>query len=249
MKISQEVLEVLSALSFDGNMVRIEQQLDRKLYTKVNDVLSACGGKWTRGVKAHVFRDDAEPIISAAINAGEVKTAKDDGFFATPVELASHLVEIAGVKQGHRALEPSAGTGRIVDELIRAGASVLAWEIDAERAASMTGQHVALNVVVGDFMNCPPISPRLDRVVLNPPFCKVGIGDHLDHVRHAYGLLGDGGVLVSVLPSSVTFRQDRRHREFREWFQKRGGEVEPLPEGSFKSSGTMVNTCVLRMRS
>ena len=81
---------------------------------------------------------------------------------------------------------------------------------------------------------------------MNPPFCKVGLGDHLDHVQRAYDMLVPDGVLVSVLPASVTFRQDRRYAGFRDWVLA-NGEITPLPANSFKASGTNVNTVVVKM--
>lgn len=255
MKIEQDVMEVLSDLTFDGDKARIEKQLDRKVYLKVNKVLSALGGKWTRKVKAHVFPADAAGIIDAAIVAGEVTTKREMGFFPTPSPLARQLVEMADVQPDHICLEPSAGRGRIIDAMMeRRPKLVVAVERDEKMREMLRDDYGgALAVLLcSDFMDVRAPREKVegfsgyDRVVMNPPFLRSGKGDHLDHVRHAYGLLSDDGVLVSVLPNGVVFRQDRRHREFREWVNERG-TIRDLPPLSFRESGTDVHTCVVRL--
>lgn len=256
MKIAPDVLAVLSALDIRGREVRITEQLDRRVYVRVNEVLEACGGKWTRKAKAHLFDRDAAPVLDLVITTGEVTTAADIGFFPTPAPLAAELVALAGVQRDDVVLEPSAGSGRIVDAAIASGAIVVACERDPEMRAALVGR---AEVVVSptceargdgldDFLE-HEAAPVFDRVAMNPPFLRVGIGDHLEHVRHAFAMLRAGGVLVSVLPSSITFRRDRRHAAFRDWYETLGGEVRELPAFSFRESGTDVNTVVLRMRS
>jgi len=261
MKIAPDVLAVLAQCTFGGTCVFLPgSQLDRKLYVATDKVLQACGGKWNRGAKAHVFDFDssARDRIELVLTTGEVQTSSDIGFFPTPEPLAAQLVAMAGVKHGHRVLEPSAGAGNIVLAIQDAGGIVTAVERDAGHRV-----HLAKSVLKGqdtlvpdcdDFMlftlhgTGTPSRPsfKFEAVVMNPPFGKVGLGDHLDHVRHAHSMLGPGGVLVSVLPTGVTFREDRRHREFREWVLERG-TIEMLPEDSFRESGTRVRTCVARM--
>jgi len=255
MKISPEVLDVLAMVECNANRAVIVEQLDRKLYTKTNDVLVALGGKWTKSAKAHVFDGPAQERIDQAILVGEVTTAKDLGFYPTPPALAGKLVDFANVEPGHTCLEPSAGTGSIVRALFRVGGEtrVIAFERDEKMRQQLVkfGLISLYNLDVApndDFMELAisNIFLEVDRVVMNPPFYKVGFGDHLDHARLAYKLLRIGGIMVCVLPSSVLFRRDKRYAEFRAWVAEIDGTLEDLPEGSFRESGTMVNTCVLR---
>jgi len=255
MRISDDVLDVLSkGLVVNApTQVQITAQLDRRLYTKVNTVLEACGGKWSRKHKAHVFESDPSVLIEAVLATGEVTTAQDRGFFATPPGLAQYLVQMA-VSPSDIVLEPSAGEGALIEACLgQRVRHVVAVEYDEQRrkklAANIRAIHDWSWVSLADerdFMDYAPDEP-FDAVVMNPPFLRVGKGDHLDHVRHAFDLLAPGGRLASVLPSSVTFRDDKRYREFRAWVDKHGGEIEPLPDRSFKASGTGVNTVTLRM--
>jgi len=251
MKIDQNVMAVLSAVQCDGHRAVIVQQLDRKLYTQVNEVLVALGGKWTRGAKAHVFAGDAAERIDQAILHGDVTTHKDIGFFPTPPQLAERLVAMADVKAGDLCLEPSAGKGAIVQALLSAGdVQVDAIERDpgmrselASRAKKARSFAETFRVFDDDdFMAFD--DRRYDAIVMNPPFRRVGKGDHLDHAQHAYSILRPGGTVVCVLPSSVRFRMDQRHRLFRAWAESVGAFTD-LPAQSFRESGTDVNTCVL----
>lgn len=257
MEIPLEVAILLSTCTVDargaGFGVVLVGKLDRKDYQRCNDVLVALGGKWNRKLKCHLFDADPREALARAVDGQWVETDADVGFFATPEPLARRLVAMADVRDGDWVLEPSAGEGAIVRALQEKTATVVMCEWDAGRRAVLRelskrvvvmGVEVATVLDEPDFMNVTSDGFLMHAVVMNPPFAKVGLGDHLDHVRHAYGLLRPGGKLVSVLPSGVSFRQDKRHREFRDWALD-GGEVVPLPEHSFRESGTDVNTVVL----
>lgn len=253
MKIDQDTLSRLSLLEYShgGKHVRITEQLDRSAYKRVDAALAALGGAWSRRDKAHVFPGDARPAVDLAITTGAVTTDADLGHFPTPPSLARELVQIADVRPGHSALEPSAGGGRIIDALLAAGATVTAVERDPHRRRQIAARPGSVVVLeTDDFMLHDPglDRARFDRVVMNPPFARVGAGDHLDHIRHAHRMLRPGGVLVSVLPSSLTFRRDRRYAEAREFYRS-NGTIRPLPDGSFRESGTGVATVVVRLEA
>lgn len=274
--IDQRTLEVLtSAVEITHNHVTIMRQLTRPEYVKVNDALVALGGEWNRKAKAHVFPTgtDVEALINNLCITGEYSTARDVGWFPTPDEVADELVELAGLDDGHRILEPSAGEGALVKAMLRTGRhdlSISVIEHDVGRranlvrlAADVNDQDDISHVVwlpidkygsdVLDFMDFDLDDPgtdieSFDRVVMNPPFARVGAGDHLDHVRHAFEMLAPHGILVSILPCSVEFRQDKRHKAFRAWVKDLRGEWFPLPDDAFKPTGTGVRTVILRLR-
>lgn len=85
MKIDDEVMAVLSTMTTTGAEARIESPITRALYVKTNKVLEALGGKWNRKAGAHLFRDDAASVLESALLSGEVVTARDIGFFPTPL--------------------------------------------------------------------------------------------------------------------------------------------------------------------
>jgi phospholipid N-methyltransferase len=251
MRVSNEVLAVLSTVVVDGPAVRIEDQLERKLYQKTNEVLSALGGAWNRKAKAHLFNDDPREALEQVIATGEVSTHRDLAFFPTPAHIARALVRGVSLGEGDVVLEPSAGDGAIVRAVHDlTPAFVVAVEIDPKRLMALgTCDARRLHAMRCDFLDCTygdltARAQKIDAVIMNPPFKKVGIGDHLEHVVHAHGMLKDGGELRAILPAGVVFREDRRHREFRAWALARG-TWRPLDDDAFAESGTRVRTVVL----
>ncbi len=83
-----------------------------------------------------------------------------------------------------------------------------------------------------DFLAYQPES-LYNRIVMNPPFENLA---DVDHVRHAYELLADGGILVAIMSASPFQRNDYKAQEFRVWLKRMNGETEELPDGSFLES-------------
>lgn len=257
MKLSDEVLAALSSVEIAYPGIVRMPKMDRKIYLQVDKTLQALGGKWDRKRSAHVFElevDDGRGLIQAridaAIAAGDVTTNADLAFFQTPRSIAGMLCSMAEIEEHHSVLEPSAGIGAIYEAIkIYNPTFVGLVERDADRRHKLKLTQRDRDEVCehDDFMEFDESEPY-DRVVMNPPFKKVGLGDHLDHVQHAFGMLAPGGVLVSVLPAGVVFRTDKRHIRFRQWADKQHGEITPLPDNAFRGSGTDVRTVVLRAR-
>jgi protein-L-isoaspartate O-methyltransferase len=244
-QVAEDVLAVLSRAETDGTALRLVGQLERRLYVRVNDVLAAAGGKWNRRAKAHLFDGDAAEAMEQIMATGQITCPQDMGQFDSPPEVVARLITLARIAPGMTVLEPSAGIGNIVAGLRDTGASVEAVEIDAKRCERLERDLFPGNVglTCGDFLGVAP-SPTFDRVVMNPPFAKQA---DIDHVRHALAFVRPGGRLVSVMASGITFRENRKTIEMRDLIDARGGSIEPLPEGSFRSSGTLVNAVIVTL--
>lgn len=253
MKISNDVLAVLSAATTSGCFLKLTGQLDRKLYQDVNKVLEANGGKWNRKEQAHVFDGLAEEAIEQALLTGEFQRVKQDfGQFDTPAQLADHVADLAGVHEDMTILEPSAGIGNLVAAVLKrlptpAKIIIRANEIDAKRRRHLSerfGAEPGVRYGMADFLTVDPetIRSRYDRVVMNPPFAKQA---DITHVMHASRFVKPGGRLVSVMSASVTFRSDAKTTAFREFVDANDGEIERLPDGAFKESGTAVKAVIV----
>lgn len=241
-QIAEDVLKVLDAATIEGALLTLNGSLDRKLYVETNKVLEAAGGKWNKKFKAHVFDGDAIDAIEPIILTGAYRVTKQDfGQFDTPDLLAKMVVGLAGVEDGMSVLEPSAGVGNIANAIDAAGADVTAVEIDEKRAAKLGNYAVHIT----DFLDLTPYQ-SFDRVVMNPPFAKQ---DDIRHVLHAHKFLRGGGKLVAIMSASVMFRDNKLTSDFRDFVSAHGGTIDRLPEGSFKESGTGVNTCVVTIQA
>lgn len=171
-----------------------------------------------------------------------VQVAVAPQLFPTPPALAARMVEAAelGSTFPERILEPSAGTGAIIDAIKarkRYADGVMAVEINPGLADGIR-RRFDIAVKTGDFLEQPQ-EPKFHRVIMNPPFSD---GADMAHVRHAFGFLRPGGRLVAIMGEGAFFRMDRRAVAFRAWLESVGGTSEKLPAGSFEASGTGVNT-------
>lgn len=238
-QIPQDVLLVLEAGRCEGSKFYLPAKaLDRKLYERTNDVLTALGGKWNRSAKAHLFDDDCDERISNAIDSGTYSRSADLGWFPTPPKLAQEIVDLAEIEAGMRVLEPSAGHGALVQFILDQTTQVTAYELDPERAGRCF-KTWGVHATAADFLTIEP-DPAFDRVVMNPPFAKRA---DIHHVLHARKFLAPGGKLVAIMSAGVKFRQDRLATEFR----TQCDTIEALPDSSFASSGTEVRTVVVTM--
>lgn len=242
MKIPAAVLEVLTRAETDGPRLVLTGTLDRKLYLDTDKALEAAGGKWNRRERAHLFDGDAADAIEPLLLTGEIISAKQlHGYFPTPAPVVQQLLDHARIEPGMRILEPSAGRGAIALAAAAAGALVDCVELQAGHAEAIRdAHHPDVTVLVADFLTTSP-QPVYDRVVMNPPFATAA---DMAHVLHAFGALRPGGLLVAVMSAAVTFRQTTAAVAFRVWIDRASGELIPLPEGSFKESGTGVNTVI-----
>lgn len=244
-----DVLAALSAASFEGKEMRLAGMLDRGVYTRVAKIVEAVGGKWNRKAAAHVFDGDAYEAIEPVLMTGEIMRPADLGQFDSPPAVVQRVMELADIQPGMIVLEPSAGTGNIVEAALAFSPKrVRAVDIDPKRTRKLDDRYGGPDAVVRrvcmDFLKADPasIEERYDRVVMNPPFAKQA---DIAHVLHAAKFLKPGGRLVSVMAAGITFRQDRRTADFMNWLRSLGGTVERLPDNSFKMSGTSVGTVVI----
>jgi predicted RNA methylase len=249
MRIAENVLTVLDRLTYDATgpapVVRIEGQLDRKLYVEVNKVLEALGGAWDRYKKGHVFPCDPQQDIEAVMVAGKITTTRELGYFPTPPEIVARLVAAAEVEPGMSVLEPSAGRGAIIAGLPRPVGFVHAFEIDRRQETALRAS-LATTITFADFLDVEPhVQVGFDRVVMNPPF---GLQQDIDHVRHAFRFLKPGGRLASVMSGGVAFRENRKTVEFRNWVTGNDGRIERLPDDAFVVSATHVRTVLVTVR-
>lgn len=251
--IPQDVLKVLSTVEIDGTNVKIMGQLDRKLYLSVDEVLDRIGGKWNRKAKAHVFSEDPTDKLNAVIECGVLEPKVKTGYFPTPPALVARMIELAELNRKHLILEPSAGQGHICDGICEElrlppkDTLLMCCEILPENRQTLKEKEYSLeDIEFFEFAEeISKTNTNFDRILMNPPF---EAQSDISHVTTAFSLLADGGILVAIMSSGVMFRENKKTTTFRENILNRYGvSVEDNPEGSFKESGTMVNTVMVKL--
>lgn len=182
--------------------------------------------------------ENVKPSASTAVS-------KDLQFYWTPPEVVALALEFADIHERKhyrhgtepaalRVLEPSCGTGHILDELRARGCKALGMEYHLGRVTQARGKGHA--VQHANFLE-QPSTADFDAVVMNPPF----YGRHYaKHVRHALGFLKPGGVLVAILPATAHYDHDD--------LGDLGGEWRDLPVASFSDAGTNIPTTMLKIR-
>lgn len=156
--------------------------------------------------------------------------------------------------------EPSAGTGNLARPLtsateFREDVSSVGWqsyaakpkidcvETQPDLAEKLKAEGIYNCVIAADFLALKPDSTSLnDRVVMNPPFDRERV---IDHVMHALSFLKPGGQLVAVMSAGTEFRQTRKSIAFGGLMQKWNAKWTDLPVGSFSDVDTNVNTLIL----
>jgi len=233
MKIDNETANVLINSKIEGNYLYLPQgQLERKLYLNVNKVLEVLDGKWNRKLKCHIFEESPEEKLESIILTGEYMNAKQEyQFFETPENIALQLIDMAEIEDNETILEPSAGRGAIAKHIKK---------IDCVELNEKNRKYLIDFNIVGD--NFLTFDKKYDVIIANPPFTKQ---QDIDHVSHMIELANKR--VVSIMSSSVMFRTNKKTTEFKDLVESYGGEFMMLPEKSFASSGTNVNTCVVKI--
>jgi 16S rRNA G966 N2-methylase RsmD len=257
-KFSDDTLSILKALEWkhDGTIATITETLDRKRYQEVNKALELLGGKWNRVLKGHIFQEDPRNKIEGFITDGFAVVEKD-GYFPTPDPVVDLLINIFWDYDGITSqtisfLEPSAGTGAIIDGLIRrfdlGGFNIILIEKNAERCEFMKKKYdehnkdlMKIYVINADFLECnKSYLGGFDLILMNPPFEDL---QYIDHIKHAYSLLNMNGLLVAIAPPNQ--RIDKKSQTFNQFLKEHKAVIMPLDKGSFKSSGTMVESQIV----
>jgi phospholipid N-methyltransferase len=176
-----------------------------------------------------------------------VQVVSTPQLFPTPKPLAARLIQEADIQPGHRLLEPSAGTGALLDAIDmgnfrwadepgQQGESV-AVEINTKLAKMLVAKWPLVRVFARDFLECNGDLGAFDRIVMNPPFDH---GTDIKHIQHAATMLKPGGRLVALCANGP-----RQREILKPLAEESGGWWEDLPEGSFSEAGTDVNVALL----
>lgn len=252
--ITPDILKIIQTSKIEGNKLYLPGTLDRNVYLKVNKILESIGLKWNRSAKCHIAEHDVKELIESIVNSGEwVDEKKLNQFYATPDAVITRMFQFIPFPRDKeiRILEPSAGSGAILSRLaIEFYNSHLEFcEINDERMGQCIDLNLHRAVPIGEnFLHTTILNPY-DLIVMNPPFTKQ---QDIDHVLYALdSVKKPGGFIVSVMPEGTFWRDNKKTQKFwktiRETTEDAG--FEELPEGSFKTSGTLIRTRILWIKT
>lgn len=178
-----------------------------------------------------VNRTDID-AMRASLAAG-VQTVTAPQLFETPPDIAAFMARELDASETDLILEPSAGTGRLIDAVLEASpVDVLQIAIVEHNSALCDGlARKYKRVYPGDFLNrCAwELGGPFDKIIMNPPFVS---GADMAHIKHALKMLKPGGRLVGICAGGPRQEREIKPLAFDWW---------PLPPGTFKNAGTMVN--------
>jgi len=245
MNIDQNILTILTNSKIEDKVLYLPpERLERKLYEKVNMVLSQIGGKWNRKQGGHVFEDDPADAIDQILLTGQVLDRKKEfQFFPTPKKIAEEICEMANIDNQCDCLEPSAGTGNIAEVMkTYSPKSLTVIELDESNNRYLKDKY-SLCIIGQDFLLWETKN-KYDRIVMNPPFSKK---QDVKHILKAWELLKPKGILVSILSPSPFYCNDKLSQDFREFLDRNNATVKDFSEGEFKESGTAIRTKCIRV--
>lgn len=150
---------------------------------------------------------------------------KGDIQFTTNKDLLNRLMKLADITEFDSVLEPSAGIGCIADAIRQYTNDVVVCEYMF--AYSELLKLKGYNVVGNDFLEYN--SKQYDKIVANVPF-----SDEVNHVRHIYECLKDGGRAVVITSPHWTFAREKECTDFRNWLDTITAEVYDVDAGSFE---------------
>jgi hypothetical protein len=170
------------------------------------------------------------------------KSAEGVDYYATPEPVGLKMVEIADIRPGESALEPSAGHGAIA-RWFRDDAKKTAVEPSGD-----LGSRLAL-VFDGDIRRETfedlNIVNKYDAIVMNPPF-GVGGKTAIEHLAKAAKHLRMNGRIVALIPEGPS--TDKR---FDAWMESEAAKDFylaaniSLPSSTFERAGTGVKTRIV----
>lgn len=265
--ITPEALEVLKRGTFTEcsagafmhafRFAESDKALAWPLYDAANKALAAAGGKWNKAAKAHLFTRDPRAKLSVTLATGKaVNRQQTLQLFPTPPAVATRMVHLAEPSALCRVLEPSAGTGRIMDAILADGdpGHLVAIEKDPELAAALVEKYAhgpCRTVLCGDFLSyAPGKTMSFACILMNPPFERCA---DIEHITHALKFLRPCGRLVAICAAGPKQREAFCHQP-EKYLVKPGGTCTPhpwvtmwetLPSKTFAKEGTNIETAMV----
>jgi len=190
-----------------------------------------------------VFPTDPTELLNQIAGGEQRNLKKEFQFFATPQRLAQKMVYLLEVEDNDQLiLEPSGGQGAIINEVLRQhpGTIVHTYELmDINRTFL---SKIKDCVILGEDFLTSSKPTNFDRIIANPPFAK---NQDIDHIKEMYRVLKPGGRLVTISSRHWLECDNRKETEFKNWLLTLQPDIENIPAGEFKESGTLIGALLI----
>lgn len=224
----------------------VEEMTDAE-YDEIKPVIEKAGGHWREKYKGFVFKTDTSH------NEDYTEDKEKNQFFPTPYTVVKRMIILSGLKElsyclSPKVLEPSAGRGAILDAVRKqCKAKLFAVEPNEDNLYELQkkGYYMAEQKTFEEWAEQNENQKNtFNYVLMNPPFS--GSRDVL-HTMLAYEFVKDGGVLVAVVSENSLYYDNKHSKRFRDWLKEVNAYIEDVPYGSFKESGTTVDTVIIKI--
>lgn len=228
-------------------VIRPVNKLTDAEYDILKPQVEKAGGHWREKVNGFVFK------LDNSHNESYSEDKEKNQFFPTPYSVVKRMIKLSGLKDCSydfmpKVLEPSAGDGAILDAIKReCNPSIYAIEPDDNNISAL--QRKGYWMVEQTTFEEWEKSHRKDKesfnyVIMNPPFS--GSRDVI-HTMMALEFVKTGGVLVAVVSENSLYYKNEHSEKFREWLKDNNAYIEDIPYGSFRESGTLVDTVIIKI--
>ncbi len=225
-------------------------QVDQSVFPKLKRIIEGIGGKWVTKSQSFAFNDNPIDLFTRACTGESINLdrsfKKKTNYFPTPLSVIEKMNEYFDVSADMRILEPSAGEGAICDYLMKEyGGKNYSFSVDVceKHVPFMAGlANKGYRVVGTDFMEMVKPDRGYHLILANPPFSK---NQDVIHFKRMYELLAPGGRVICVMSAKWRSDSDPMLKKFRDALGYCFHSVESVPKGSFRASGTEIETCIL----
>ena len=238
------VEEILKHCTLEDNVMKLPQvQFNKKSYAEAKTWIEEAGGRWQGGkIQGFTFPFNAERVFSILHEGKRCNLQQEYQYFATPPEVADWLVMLAGgIHEDEKVLEPSAGTGAIIDAIHRSCKDVVVdcFELMPENKELLSKKS---NIqILGDDFTAYDLE-LYDKIIANPPFSK---NQDIKHVKRMYEYLKEGGTVAAIMSCHWKIASEKECADFRKWLKDVHAKIYDIEEGSFKQSGTGIQTTAI----
>lgn len=224
----------------------VEEMTDAE-YDKIKPVIEKAGGHWREKYKGFVFKTDTSH------KEAYTEDKEKNQFFPTPYSVVKRMIILSGMKNmskclSPKVLEPSAGRGAILDAIKKqCNAKIYAVEPNEENLYTLQkkGYYMAEQRTFEEWAKQNENQKNsFNYVLMNPPFSQ---SRDVLHTMLAYEFLKDGGTLVAVVSENSLYYENEHSKKFRDWLYEVDAHIEDVPYGSFKESGTTIDTVLIKI--